>query len=173
MGNNMTDYKNTVFAPILVEISKMFQVNYQKMTGITAAVSKDATLGEQQKTYSTSMGLNGHFKLDDGQKIPIKGNAVLCWGLDGYVKMAGKFLGEEYTEYCSDIEDIGMEILNTAIGNSKNPLSEKKIFIEMSLPNSIVGVQELTDLGNKAMAAKIFFDSEYGKILLIVSCIIE
>lgn len=84
------------------------------------------------------MGINGVFKGDEGEKN-FKGNLILSWPEESYIKSASAMLMEEYKEVTDEIADVGMEICNITMGNAKKVLSEKGYFIEMSTPTSVSG----------------------------------
>ncbi|MCP4912050.1 MAG: hypothetical protein GY909_02935 [Oligoflexia bacterium] len=106
-----------------------------EVTASDPQIKKDAT---SKGDYSAIMGINGVFKSDDGEKN-FKGNLILSWPEETYIKSASAMLMEEYKEVTDEIADVGMEICNITMGNAKKVLCEKGYFIEMSTPTSVSG----------------------------------
>lgn len=96
--------------------------------------SKNQNLG----FYSSIMGISGVYK-GAGEEKSFKGSLTLCWPKEVYLKSASAMLMEEFTEFSDEIEDVGLEITNITMGNAKKFLNDLGYFIEMSIPNSVIG----------------------------------
>ncbi len=84
------------------------------------------------------IGMNGQVERD-GETKDFKGLMAISWTEEIYVKLAGRMLFEEYTEYCDEIADSGAEICNIVMGNAKNGLSPLGYKIEMATPSTVKG----------------------------------
>jgi CheY-specific phosphatase CheX len=80
------------------------------------------------------------------------------------------FMGQEYSSYTEDIDDIGMEIINTVVGNSKRDLRGKSILIEMAIPTGLVGENKgaIEDL-KKAYTRHTHMKSNLGTLTMILT----
>lgn len=87
---------------------------------------------------SAIIGMSGTF--EDGEKSnEFKGQFVISFPMETYLKAASAMLMEEYTEYNDEIADVGAEICNIIIGNTKRELSEMGFKIEMAIPSTVMG----------------------------------
>ena len=87
---------------------------------------------------SSMMGISGVYE-GEGEKRNFKGNLMISWSMDSYVKTAGAMLMEEFSEFNDEIADVGMEICNITMGGAKSVLNTKGYLIEMSIPTSMRG----------------------------------
>lgn len=88
--------------------------------------------------HSAIIGINGFLDGDDSQ-VTFQGTLVLSWPETVYLKTAEAMLGETYAEFSTEIEDLGCEVANITLGNSKRSLAEQGYKVEMSTPTSIRG----------------------------------
>lgn len=88
--------------------------------------------------YTACMGLNGVIDVN-GKTYELEGGVLISWREESYLKMSSNIMGEEYTEINEEIDDVGLEILNTTIGNSKRELGNSGVRLKMSLPVNFVG----------------------------------
>ncbi len=87
---------------------------------------------------SSMMGISGVYE-GNGLKKSFKGNLMISWSMDSYVKTASAMLMEDFTDYNDEIADVGMEICNITMGGAKAVLNTKGYLIEMSIPTSMRG----------------------------------
>ena len=167
----MDIYKKLLYS-IDQSITSTFSSIYKTMTNVDIHEVSLPNLNDFKRNYSTTMGLNGTISVDS-KKIPLKGSVIITWEMNGYIKMAGMMMGETYTEYTSDIDDIGMEILNTTVGNAKVKLNELGVQIQMSLPTGFISLEKIGEIGKNVFSAIHVFHSDAGKICLIVNCLID
>jgi len=168
----MKEYQET-FESMDSCVITAFKTIYKTMTDLDVTPIKPVNMNDFVRNYSTTMGLNGFFTNDKNEKVKFKGNAVISWQLDGYLKMASRIMGEEYTEFCADVNDVGMEVLNTAVGNSKALLGKNNIFIGMSLPTAYLGNQFFMERSQNIFSETHVFDTSVGKLCIIVNCLID
>jgi CheY-specific phosphatase CheX len=123
-----------------------------------------------KECYTAVIDLNGVSSDDDDVKTKINANLSLTWDIPGYIKMASMFMGQEYSSYTEDIDDIGMEIINTVVGNSKRDLRGKSILIEMAIPTGLVGENKgaIEDL-KKAYTRHTHMKSNLGTLTMILT----
>ncbi len=113
---------------------------YSTMIGVEVTAGKPtiklgrASFGD----YSAIMGINGHLE-NDPEKKRFNGSLVLSWPEEVYLKTSGGMLMEDFTEYCDDIADVGLEICNITMGSAKETLCGEGFLIDMSIPTSVKG----------------------------------
>lgn len=121
-------------------------------------------------SYKTMIDMNGNFTTNDDDKIVIKSNLTLIWDTTGYLKMASSFMGQEYSSFHEDINDVGMEILNTVVGNSKRDLRGQGILIEMAIPTAIVGDNsEIIEDFKRKYTRSFHFSTSLGSVTLLLN----
>jgi CheY-specific phosphatase CheX len=167
----METFRKT-FDAIDTSMTQTFCNIYKTMTDLDTSIVPNPNMNDFKRNYSTAMGLNGDVHLD-GKKYQLKGSVIICWEMSGYVKMAGRMMGEEYQDYSPEIDDVGMEVLNTAVGNSKPLLNEAGVFIQMSLPTGFIGNQKITESGKNVFSSMHVYDTEVGKVCLLINCLID
>ena len=113
--------------------------------------------------YSSIMGINGTFN-GEGETRKFKGSLVISWPSDTYLKTAGAMLMEEYTEFTDEIADVGMEIANITMGNSKKVLAEQGYVIEMSIPTSVRGKEHELKSQDGVITIVTPLESELGSL---------
>lgn len=163
-------FNDTTFSDIETVIKNTVIKVLQKMTGSNFNCLSGLIPLTPEKKYITTIGLYGMSISDIGEEVRIRGSVVLAWDLGVYVEVCNAIFKEKYSEYCEDMKDLGMEILNTVIGNSRSDLKAKGIFIEMSLPNGFLGNQIVTELPEHIMLRETTIDSELGLTNLHVTC---
>jgi CheY-specific phosphatase CheX len=113
---------------------------YSTMIGIEISAGKP-TLGSQGGTlgkYSALIGMSGSVINGEGE-LEFKGSVLLSWDNSAFLKTSSGILGMDFTEFCEDIADVGLEIANMTMGGAKTVLAEKSFKIGMSTPTSIIG----------------------------------
>lgn len=123
---------------------------------------------EDSKPYgdvTALMGINGTVE-KDGEKKPFKGNMILSWPMETYLKSASAMLMEEHAEMNEEIADVGMEISNITTGNAKKVLATMGYLIEMATPTQVNGKDyELRSAAN-IRTIHIPFDSKLGTFFI-------
>ncbi len=84
------------------------------------------------------IGMNGSVENTEGPK-DFKGVLAISFPEPIYVKLAGRMLGEEYSEYTADISDVGAELANIILGAAKPGLSALGIKLDMTSPSTVRG----------------------------------
>ena len=122
--------------PFIASIKGVYStmLNNELTHGRPEIKKHNMTYGE----YSALMGINGVFD-SEGKTKKFKGNLIISWGMDSYLKVASEMLMEEYEAFSEEIEDVGLEICNIVMGNAKKELSNQGYKIEMSTPTLIMG----------------------------------
>lgn len=150
-----------------VEFSKPF-INGLKETfkimmdiEIQAHSPKIKTNNRANGDISAIIGMNGILESIDGNKN-FKGQMVLSWKEDVYIKMANKMLMEEYTEYNEEIQDAGAEVSNIVMGNAKKVLNPIGYKIEMATPSTIKGKSHEIIYPSETTIVEIILSSEIG-----------
>ncbi len=154
--------ENVINSTAVKVLNKMTGSEFHSLSGIKRS--------SNDKNYITTIGLYGTKITETSHEIKIRGNIVLSWNLDVYIKISNAIFKDEYKEYCEDIKDMGMEILNTIVGNSRSELRAKGIFIEMAIPNGFIGNQISTELPDYIMLRETTFESSLGNTQLLVTC---
>lgn len=167
----METYKLTA-EKINEAIFSTFTSVYNVMTTLNPVAIESKDLNEFKSNYTTTMGLNGTIQVED-KNIEIRGSVIISWVMSSYLNMAGLIMGEQYTEYCSDIDDIGMEVLNTTIGNAKAKLNDLGIFIKMSLPTGFIGMEKIKESTKNLFSETRVFNTDGGKVCLMVNFLID
>jgi CheY-specific phosphatase CheX len=168
----MKEYQK-VFEVIDDSVVTTFKSIYKTMTGLDVKPFDLKNLNDFTRNYSTTMGLNGYFTNDKNEKLKFRASAVITWQIESYLKMASRIMGEEYKEFCADINDVGMEVLNTTVGNSKPLLSKNNVVVEMSLPTGFVGNQFFVESSTNIYSKMHIFDTEIGKLCVVVNFLVD
>lgn len=142
----------------------------EKMTKSTYEPLPTAIKSNSSRKYITTIGLYGTCILENSEERKIRGNVVLSWELETYIQICNAIFHEERKEYSDEIKDMGMEILNTIIGNSKPDLRSEGIFLEMALPNGFIGTQVPSDILEKVILNETSIESRFGNTQLLVTC---
>lgn len=132
-----------------------FKRIYLEMTQIEInLVDTDSVNSEAfDSFYTATMGVNGDI-IVDGESHPLEGGLIISWSKSSYLKMCSAMLGEEFTDISEDLDDVGLEVLNVTVGNSKRELSERNIKLSMSLPVSTIGEGHKIDTFNNIPKSK-------------------
>lgn len=157
-----SNVETVINATALKVLNKMTGSEFNPLSGIKRSTN--------DKNYITTIGLYGTKITETSQEIKIRGNIVLSWNLDVYIKISNAIFKDNFKDYCQDIKDLGMEILNTIVGNSRSDLRSKGIFIEMTIPNGFIGSQIPTDLPDYIMLRETTIESIFGNTQLLVTC---
>lgn len=125
--------------------------------------SKNSTIGD----ITGIMGMNGVYKgTDDSHNIDFKGSFFISWPTSTYLGAAGAMLGETYTEITDEIEDVGLEICNIAMGGAKQKLNPMGYKIEMAIPNMVSGTGHEIKADKDAITIVVPMKSELGEFFL-------
>ncbi len=127
-----------------VEFSKPFVDNARSIfdtmvfTKITTGKPYIKTDSVSIGDISSTIGINGTVDRD-GEELDFKGQFVITFPKPCYLKIAGAMLGEEYEDLNSEINDVGAEICNMIIGNTKRDLTQLGFKLNMAIPSTIIG----------------------------------
>lgn len=111
------------------------------------------------------MGINGVLDRDGTQK-QFKGNMIISWPTESYIKTASAMMMEEYTELNDEIADVGMEISNITTGNAKKVLATQGYQIEMATPTTINGKDYSLRSAGNTKTIHIPFDCDLGPFFI-------
>jgi chemotaxis protein CheX len=114
---------------------------------------------------SAILGLNGTLELD-GSKVPYRSMLVISFPYETYLKTASAMLMEEYTEYSEDIADVGGEICNMIMGNTKRKLSEMGYSCNMAIPSIIEGQNHTIQYPSNTTVVLIPVKSAHGPFFI-------
>lgn len=160
----MSDNQFVKFSkPFLDALTETFDMMVQ--TKITAHSPKIKTNTTASGDVTALIGMNGVIERDSETKS-FKGILALSWPEDVYVKLAGRMLFEEYTEYCDDIADSGAEICNIVMGNAKNGLTPMGYKIEMATPSTVRGKNHEIKYPDKTTVIEIKISCDVGDFSL-------
>jgi CheY-specific phosphatase CheX len=148
---------------------EIFKKIYETLTQSKPLLEKLSIKKKFINYYCASMGITGSYLNEKNEQIKIRGSYLIYWKIEDYVKVASRFLSEEYTEYSKDIEDVGMEILNTLVGNLKNPLKVQGVFINMSLPTAFIGNHHITRNKDCIYQKNLAFTSNIGEVDVVIN----
>ncbi len=112
------------------------------------------------------IGMNGNVTKEDGTVKTFKGLMAITWKEELYIKLAGRMLFEEYTEYCDDIADAGSEICNIVMGNAKNGLTPQGFKLEMASPSTVRGKEHEIKYPPKTMVIETTISCDLGDFTL-------
>jgi chemotaxis protein CheX len=149
--------------PFLDALSETFDMMVQ--TKIKAHSPKIKSSNVARGDITALIGMNGTVERDDGVK-EFKGQMAISWPEELYVKLAGRMLFEEYTEYCDDISDSGAEICNIVMGNAKSGLTPFGYKIEMATPSTVRGKSHEIRYPAKATVIEIVLSCDIGDFTL-------
>ncbi|MDP7320004.1 MAG: chemotaxis protein CheX [Bacteriovoracaceae bacterium] len=149
--------------PFLDALSETFEMMVQ--TKISAHSPKIKTNNVAHGDITALIGMNGKVERD-GQEKDFKGLMAISWPEDMYVKLAGRMLFEEYTEYCEDIADSGAEICNIVMGNAKNGLTPLGYKIDMATPSTVRGKNHEIKYPAKTTVVEITLSCDLGDFSL-------
>lgn len=113
---------------------------------------------------SSVIGMNGSFT-NDPTKL-FQGLLVLSFSEDVYIKLASSMLMEEYTVYSDEIADVGAELANIILGNSKQPLFEMGYKLGMTTPTTIRGKNHEIKYPNNTTVIETTIDTAKGSFIL-------
>jgi len=149
--------------PFLDALTETFDMMLQ--TTATAHSPKIKKGNKARGEISAMIGMNGTVT-KDGNTKDFKGILALSWPEELYIKLAGRMLNEEYTEYCDDIADSGAEICNIVMGNAKGGLSKFGYSIEMATPTTVRGVDHEIKYPEKTTVIEIEISCDLGTFAL-------
>ncbi len=92
-----------------------------------------------QGNYSATISISGTVTKEDKTISDYKGILVLSFPKETYLKVASKILMVEYTDFSYDITDVGGEMVNIIMGNTKRELGQIGYTCNMSIPNMVIG----------------------------------
>lgn len=117
--------------------------------------------------YTGIMGMNGTYVgPEENLSIDFKGSFFISFPVSTYLGAAGAMLGEEYSEVTEDIEDVGLEICNIAMGGAKQKLNPMGYKIEMAIPNSVSGKEHVIKADKGAVTVIVPMTCELGEFYL-------
>lgn len=120
-----------------------------------------------QGDITAMIGMNGQLRSQmSGEYEPFAGMLALTFKEELYVKLAGRMLMEDYSEYCEEISDAGSEICNIVMGNAKNGLSTLGFKIEMSTPTTVKGKNHQLKYPPKSTVIEITCTTVFGDFML-------
>lgn len=158
-------------SPQFVEFSKPF-IDALKKT-FESMIYAQVTAGKPElKASNTSygdisaiMGLNGSVE-KNGKKMDFKGQFVISFPTETYIKAASAMLMEEYSEYCDEIADAGAEICNMITGNAKKDLAPMGYSLGMAVPSTISGKNHSITYPTGVTVIAIPIESNHGKFFV-------
>jgi len=149
--------------PFLDALTDTFEMMVQ--TEIKAHSPKIKDKPTAKGDITALIGMNGKV-IRDGVEKDFKGLMAISWPEALYIKLAGRMLFEEYTEYCDDIADSGAEICNIVMGNAKNGLTPLGYKIEMATPSTVRGKQHEIKYPTKTTVIDITISCDLGDFTL-------
>ena len=134
----MLDYKK-ITDLLSLPLFKNFKRIYYEMTEIDVVLEKINDPCEQnfEFFYTASMSLEGLLFLE-GHEYSLDAGLLISWSKEGYMLMCSKIMGFECEEFSEQYDDVGMEVINITVGNSKRDFSDE-LELKMSLPISTIG----------------------------------
>lgn len=142
----------------------------KKITGYDFLYIPEKKISTNKIKYITTIGLIGIYIKPDLKEVKIHGSLTFSWEMETYLVIANKFLGTNYQEYDEEIADVGMEILNTVLGNSKPELRKSDIFLELSIPTGYLSTHMFTDLKEDTEMRSSRLNSSIGNTDIVFSC---
>lgn len=152
--------------PFIDSIINVYETMMSTQLKASKPVLNDGS--KQIGDISSMMGISGIYEGGD-EKRKFKGNLVISWSMDTYVKTAGAMLMEEYTEYSDEIADVGMEICNITMGGAKSVLEKIGFHIEMSIPTSMRGKELEYKPPEGIVTISTTLDSSLGPIIIALN----
>lgn len=149
--------------PFLDALTETFEMMVQ--TKVKAHSPKIKTTPIASGDITALIGMNGKVERD-GEEKDFRGIMAISWPEELYVKLAGRMLFEEYTEYCEDIADSGAEICNIIMGNAKNGLSPMGYKIDMATPSTVRGKNHEIKYPDKTTVVEITISCDDGDFCL-------
>lgn len=154
-----------------IEFSKPF-IDAAKNVFETMVFSKLETQKPQIKSDTVSrgdisavLGLSGDME-KGGSRVPYKAMLVISFPYQTYFKVASAMLGETYTSYVPDIEDLGGEIVNMIMGNAKRDLKTMGYTSNMAIPSMVEGSNHSIKYPAGTNVVLIPFNSSHGTIFM-------
>lgn len=114
---------------------------------------------------SAMIGLSGDLARAN-QTVPYNAMCVISFPYETYFKMASAMLGETYTSYSPEIHDLGGEIVNMIMGNSKRDLKELGYSSNMAIPSTIEGKGHKITYPQGTPVVVIPFESVHGPFVM-------
>lgn len=114
---------------------------------------------------SAMIGLSGELARAN-QSVPYNAMLVLSFPYETYFKMASAMLGETYTSYSPEIHDLGGEIVNMIMGNSKRDLKELGYTSNMAIPSTVEGKGHKISYPQGTTVVVIPLESEHGRFVM-------
>jgi len=114
---------------------------------------------------SAIIGLNGILTLNQ-EEVPYRSMLMLSFPYETYIKAASAMLMEEYTEYSEEIADVGGEIVNMIMGNTKRKLSESGYSCNMAIPSIVEGKNHTIQYPSSTTVILIPINSSHGPFFI-------
>ena len=97
---------------------------------------------------------------------------ILChWDLKTYLEVASGMLSQKFTNYCEEIDDVGLEMLNMTVGLIKQDLADIGLKLGSSLPLKINGSEYVAASFRKALSKSITLSNKDGlQTQIVIQC---
>lgn len=154
-------------APFVKSTKETFKVMLE--TEVNMHSPKIKTTNSAVGDITSIIGINGIIKTSKGQE-DFRGLLALSFPETVYLKVASKLLGEEYSTFVPDINDVGSEIANIILGSSKPGLSEIGIMLTMTSPSSIRGQNHEISFPKDGMVVEMVVSSNLGDFQMALCC---
>jgi CheY-specific phosphatase CheX len=111
------------------------------------------------------------FNCTADEKVDLNIGIFLHWELKTYLDVSSGMLGEKYTTYSDEIDDVGLEILNMTVGLKKQYFSDIGLKLGDTLPIKISGNEYATSTYKCALSKDITLVNNNGnKVKIVVYC---
>ena len=114
---------------------------------------------------SAVLGLSGELE-KNGVRCHYKAMLVISFPYETYFKVSSAMLGETYTSYVPDIQDVGGEIVNMVMGNAKRDLKTMGYTSNMAIPSMLEGKSHSIRYPIGTHVVLIPFNSAHGPIFM-------
>ena len=149
--------------PFIDNLKETFKMMVQTDVVVHTPKIKETPIAKGDIT--SLIGMNGT-KQTETEERSFKGLLAMTFPEDVYIKLASRMLMEEYTEYNNEISDVGSEICNIVMGNSKNGLSQLGFKIGMASPSTIRGTNHQIKYPPKTVVIEITCSTDVGDFIL-------
>lgn len=112
------------------------------------------------------IGMNGTLVKEGQEDKDFKGQLLVSFKEDVYLKIASAMLMEEFTEYNDEVADVGGEIVNIVMGNAKKTLIPTGYEVGMATPSTIRGVDVEIKYPSKTTVIQSKIESSLGEFFL-------
>jgi len=150
-----------------IEFSRPFIEAAKNVFETMVFTKLDPSKPEIKKDYrsrgdvSAVLGLTGTIN-----KKEYKAMLVLSWPHETYFKVASAMLMETFTEYTNEIADVGAEIANMIMGNTKRELTTMGYTTNMAIPSMIEGTGHSIKYPDNTTVILIPINSAHGPFFL-------